>query len=204
MSQSFSQTIALIKSDMRFRCQYESKSLGPVQFVKLMLNPACLSTILYRYQIFFYRHDLTAIAYVLQLVNSLLFTVQIDSRTQIGEGLFIMHSNYICIGPRVQIGKRCMIAHQNSIVPSPFYENGERESAAGPTLGDDVMLGGGACITGAIIIGNKVKISMNAAVDSSFEDNAVLFGVPAKNMVKPVPEAATNTVLAGTSDLAAA
>lgn len=195
MRQSFSQTIALIKSDMRHRCEYEHKTLAPLQLLKLMLNPAAVSTILYRAQIFFYSHRIRILAYMLQWLNSVVFTVHIDSRTQIGEGLFIMHPNYICIGPYVNIGKRCMMAHQNTITPTPFYEEGQQR-AAGPTIGDDVMLGGGACIVGDVTIGNQVKISMNAAVDSSFQDHAVLFGVPAKNMAKPAADSASELVAA--------
>lgn len=184
MSQSLKETIALIKADMQFRCDYEHKILNAKQVLKFMLYNASVSCLIYRFQMFFYHNHMRWLASLCKAINSVFFTVQIDARTEIGPGFFIMHANYICIGPNVKVGKNCMMAHQNTLCPSPFFSAATAHTAQGPTVGDNVVMGGGACVFGDITIGNNVQISMNAAVDTSFPDNAVLFGVPAKNMSK--------------------
>lgn len=192
MSQSFLRTIALIKSDMQARCDYENKPLNWMQIIKLVMYPASMSCVIYRIQMFFYHHHLTIFASLLKAINGVIYTVHIDSKTEIGEGFFIMHASFIHIGRNVSIGKNCMMAHQNSVSASPFYSadlhSTDFQSSKGPTLGDHVMLGGGAGIFGNVVIGNHVQVSMNSVVENSFGDHAVLFGLPAKNLTKTAVE----------------
>ena len=184
MRQSFTQFLSLIKADMQHRCRYENKKLNLLQALKLLLNPAIFGTLLYRMQMFFFLNGFGVVASFFKVINSIFLTIDIDSNTNIGDGLFIMHASHICIGKNVVIGKNCMMAHQNSIIPSPFFKLGSSGQIKGPTLGDNVVLGAGATLTGDIVLGNNVQVSMNAAVENSFPDDAVLFGVPAKNKVK--------------------
>ena len=100
----------------------------------------------------------------------------------------MLHANFICIGTNVSIGRNCMMAHQNYVCPSPFYLEKETNSSKGPTIGDGLMMGGGAAIYGDITLGDNVKVSMNASVEASFGNDAVLFGVPARNMAKQAQE----------------
>ena len=188
MKQSFLDTISLIKSDMQVRCLYENKPLNSLQVIKFMINPAQVSCVIYRFQKFFYCHHLSFIASILKVLNGIIFTVHIDSKTDIGAGLFIMHASFICIGPYVRIGKNCMLPHQNSICPSPFYSENSTNTYLGPTIGDNFVLGGGGGVYGDITLGNDVKVAMNSLVDASYGDGAVLFGVPAKNTVKATQE----------------
>lgn len=194
MSQSISTAISLIKADMQHRCEYERKVLNALQVIKFLFNPAVFSAVLYRLQMFFYLNELGFIGVFFKLINSIFLTVDIDSKTQIGGGFFIMHASHICIGANVVIGKNCIMAHQNSVCPSPFFLKGITHSSTGPTLGDDVILGGGATVSGEIVLGSNVQVSMNAAVDNSFPDNAVLFGVPAKNIAKKVSPIRTDNL----------
>lgn len=188
MSQTIFDTFSLIQSDMQARANYENKPLTLVQKLKFLLNPAIVSLIIYRFQRFFYCHHLGFIASILKVINGIIFTVHIDSTVNIGGGFFMMHASYICIGPNVSIGKNCMMAHQNSVCPSPFFSEKFTNSAQGPVIGDDLMLGGGAAVYGDIVLGNQVKVSMNSSVEASFGDGAVLFGVPARNMAKHAEE----------------
>lgn len=188
MTQSLRDTFSLIKSDMHVRADYENKPLNLFQIMKFILNVAVFSSIIYRFQRFFYCHHLGLVASILKAINGIIFTVNIDSTANIGAGFFMMHASYICIGPNVTIGKNCMMAHQNSVCPSPFFSEKFTNSAQGPTIGDDLILGGGAAIYGDITLGNRVKVSMNSSVETSVGDDAVMFGVPARNMTKHTEE----------------
>lgn len=189
---SFKQTMHLIKADMQFRARYEKKEFKLAQVIKFLFNNAAVATVIYRFQIYVYQLGLTWLAWFLKSINSIVFSVSIDSKTQIEAGLFLMHANYICIGEGVKIGKNCIVAHQNSIAASPFVADinvqHSYQSNGAPCLGDDVIIGGGATISGAITLGHRTQISLNAAVEDSFPDGAVLFGVPAKNKAKVAVE----------------
>ncbi len=57
---------------------------------------------------------------------------------------------------------------------------GERNGKGGPTIGDNVVIGAGACILGEIKIGNNVNIGANAVVLTDIPDNCTVVGVPGK------------------------
>lgn len=181
MKQSFAQTISLIKSDMQFRCAYEHKQLTLLKVLIFSANHAVISQTLYRFQTFFYLNRLGVIASLIEGLNSLIFTVRIDSDTHIGAGFLLLHANYINIGKNVKIGQNCILAHQNSISPAFANDTKFGGSAVGPIIGDGVLLGVGCALYGNITIGNNTKISANTAVDKSFPAHSVLFGVPARN-----------------------
>ncbi len=180
--QSLIKTIQLIRSDMQYRCTYEHKTLSWLRVLGFLTNQTVLSQILYRLQIFFYTHHLGLISSILKGINSIIFTVTIDSRTNIGEGLLLLHANYIAIGKNVTLGKQCILVQQNTIGPAYTLETTAPPSEQGPMIGDNVLFGVGCAVFGNITIGNNSKISINSAVDKSFPENAVLVGVPAKNL----------------------
>jgi serine O-acetyltransferase len=103
------------------------------------------------------------------------YGVEIAPRTQIGPGLHIGHFGGILVSNAAKIGRNCNLSHEVTIGLS---SRGER--AGVPTLGDNVYIGPGAKIFGAITIGNNVAIGANAVVTHDVPDNAVVAGIPAK------------------------
>lgn len=74
------------------------------------------------------------------------------------------------------------------IVSSSFYDADSKCTAKGPVIGDNLLLGCGASIVGDITVGDNVKVSLNSMVDKDFPSDAVLIGVPARNVVKSEAE----------------
>ena len=66
------------------------------------------------------------------------------------------------------IGERCIISQNVTI------------GNAGPTIGDDVIIGTGACILGAIRIDNYARIGANSVVLRGVPARAIVVGIPAK------------------------
>jgi serine O-acetyltransferase len=180
--QSFIDTLRLIRSDMQYRCDYEHKQLNALRVVAFLTNHAVVSQILYRWQVFFDTHHLSMLASLLKSINSLVFTVNIDSSARIGPSLLLLHANYIHIGKNVTIGTHCILAQQNAICPAYILSSKHEASEKGPTIGNHVLFGVGSTVTGNITIGHRCKISVNSAVDKSFPDSGILVGVPAKNL----------------------
>lgn len=179
--QTFKDTLNLIHSDMSYRCEYEHKTLNLIRVLSFLTNHAVVSQMLFRWQIFFATHHLGWIAGFIKGLNSLIFTVNIDSSARIGSGFLLLHANYIHIGQHVTLGSNCILAQQNAICPSYILDSKNEPSTIGPVIGDHVLFGVGSTVIGNITIGNHTKIAVNSAVDKSFPENGLLVGVPAKN-----------------------
>lgn len=184
MKQSLKQTLRLIKMDMQARSQNEEKPLTAIRVLRYLLKSASTPIVMYRWQVFFYQHHMGFIASLFKLISNIVYTVIIDSDTEIGPGFLIYHSSYIFIGPHVKLGRNCHLVHQNTIMASPYYFADARKEIQGPVIGDGLLMGCGASIVGDIVLGNNVKISINSTVEDSFPDDAVLIGVPARNVSK--------------------
>ena len=94
--------------------------------------------------------------------------------TEIGPGLYIVHTGVIRIHPEVKIGKNLVIGNSVTI-----GVRGDGYSGA-PVIGDNVFIYTGAKVLGEIKIGNNVKIGANAVVLTDIPDNTTAVGVPAK------------------------
>jgi len=184
MTQTFKKTINLIQSDLQARSENEEKPLTFLRVIRYLFKSASMPIVIYRWQLFFYQHNMGLIASFLKLFNNIVFTVKIDSKTEIGGGFLLFHSSYIYIGPNVTIGENCRMSHQNMIAPSAFYYPEASYLGKGPTIGNNLLLGCGASLVGDIVLGNNVKVAMNSTVDESFPDDAVLIGIPSINLGK--------------------
>jgi len=106
---------------------------------------------------------------------SVKYGVEIDYRTEIGEGLSIPHFHNITIAGAATIGKNCTILQGTTIGSNLFKARYEAAS-----IGDNVLLGAGSKIIGPVVIGNNVTVGANSVVVHDIPDNAVVAGSPAK------------------------
>ena len=104
------------------------------------------------------------------------YCCEISPYATIGPGLFIPHSLGIVIGHEVVAGKNLEV-FQNVTIGS---NRKERNGRMMPIIGDNVSIGSGAVVVGAINIGNNVKIGANSYVDKDIPSNVVVAGCPAK------------------------
>ena len=73
------------------------------------------------------------------------------------------------------------MATLGGISPS-VNSNEQRNIKRHPTLKDNVVVGSGAQILGPVTIGKNAKIGANAVVTKDVPENAVMVGIPAKNV----------------------
>lgn len=89
-----------------------------------------------------------------------------------GPGLYIPHFGSIVVSPGARIGKNCIL-HANVVIG--------QHGGKVPTIGDNVFIGPGAKLFGAIHIADNVWIGANSVVTRDVrEPNAVVAGIPAK------------------------
>ena len=110
--------------------------------------------------------------------------IEIHPKAKIGKNLFIDHGMGVVIGETSEIGNNVTIYHNvtlGGISPS-INSNEQRDIKRHPTIKDDVVVGSGAQILGPVVIGRNSKIGANAVVTKDVPENAVMVGIPAKNV----------------------
>ena len=106
--------------------------------------------------------------------NAFISHAVIGRGAEFGPGLVILHSIGIVVNSSVQAGKNLVMEHCVTI---------GAEKGQTPVLGDNVFIGAGAKVIGAVRVGSDVKIGANAVVNKSFpEGNCTIAGVPAKRV----------------------
>jgi serine O-acetyltransferase len=97
---------------------------------------------------------------------------EISDKTEIGEGLAIMHLGGIAINHHAKIGSNCTI-YQGVTIGGDV---GKKSGA--PVIGDKVWIGPNAVLAGKIIVGSNVLIAGNSYVNFDVPDNSIVLGNP--------------------------
>ncbi len=101
--------------------------------------------------------------------------IEIHPGATIGRRFFIDHGMGVVIGETAEIGDDVLIYHQVTLGGSSL----EKEKRH-PTVGNDVLIGMGAKLIGAITIGDHARIGANAVVTRDVPANSTAVGIPAK------------------------
>ena len=123
-------------------------------------------------------------ARVISQFSRFLTGIEIHPKAKIGKNLFIDHGMGVVIGETSEIGDNVTIYHMvtlGGISPS-INSDSQREIKRHPTLMDNVVVGSGAQILGPVTIGKNAKVGANAVVTKDVPDNAVMIGIPARNV----------------------
>ena len=121
---------------------------------------------------------------VLSQLNRSLTGIEIHPKAKVGKNLFIDHGMGVVIGETSDIADNVTIYHMvtlGGISPS-INSNDQRNSKRHPTLMDNVVVGSGAQVLGPVVVGKNAKIGANAVVTKDVPENAVMVGIPAKNV----------------------
>ena len=124
------------------------------------------------------------IARIISQSSRFLTGIEIHPKAKIGKNLFIDHGMGVVIGETSEIGNNVTIYHGvtlGGISPS-IDSDKQRDVKRHPTLKNNVVVGSGAQILGPITVGENAKIGANSVVTKDVPDNAVMVGVPAKNV----------------------
>jgi serine O-acetyltransferase len=99
--------------------------------------------------------------------------IELPCEVQIGRNFVIDHFGGIIVNGYARFGDNCRIRNGVTI---GLQRVGELTA---PVFGDNVDIGAGAKILGAIRIGNNVIIGANAVVITDVPDDSIAVGVPA-------------------------
>ncbi len=99
--------------------------------------------------------------------------IEIHPGAKIGEGLFIDHGMGVVIGETAEIGDNCHLT-QGVTLGGTSTKRAKRH----PSLGNNVMVGAGAKLIGAILVGDNARIGAGSVVVTNVPSNATVVGVP--------------------------
>ncbi|MBI5049734.1 MAG: cysteine--tRNA ligase [Nitrospirae bacterium] len=144
---------------------------------------------------FLWRTGIPAVPRVLSHIVRFLTGIEIHPGAKIGAGFFIDHGMGVVIGETSEIGRNVTL-YQGVTLGGTGKERGKRH----PTLGNNVVVGTGAKILGAITIGDNVKIGANSVVLKSIPDNSIVVGVPGRVTRKKIVRMTTEEGLVEVMD----
>jgi len=150
----------------------------------ILTYPGVKAVLFHRIANFFCVAKFDLIGRIISQFSRFLTGIEIHPKATIGKNLFIDHGMGVVIGETSEIGNNVTIYHNvtlGGISPSVNSDN-QRNVKRHPTLKDEVVVGSGAQILGPVVIGRNAKIGANAVVTKNVPENAVMVGIPAKNV----------------------
>ena len=152
----------------------------------ILTYPGAKAVFFHKIANFFAIAKFNLIARIISQFSRFLTGIEIHPKANIGKNLFIDHGMGVVIGETSEIGDNVTIYHMATLggISPSINSNEQRNIKRHPTLKDNVVVGSGAQILGPVTVGKNAKIGANAVVTKDVPDNAVMVGIPAKNVVE--------------------
>ena len=168
----------------------------------ILTYPGVKAVFFHKIANFFSLGKFDLLARIISQFSRFLTGIEIHPKAKVGKNLFIDHGMGVVIGETSEIGNNVTIYHMvtlGGISPS-IKSNEQRNIKRHPTLMDNVVVGSGAQILGPVIVGKNAKIGANAVVTKNVPENAVMVGIPAKNVGATTEEFKPYGVTNGNTD----
>jgi serine O-acetyltransferase len=136
----------------------------------------------HRLSSWFWRHNLRLLGRMTSQIFRAITGIEIHPGATIGPNMFIDHGMGVVIGETAEVGRNVTLYHGVTLGGTSLNK-GKRH----PTLEDNVVVGAGAKILGAITIGANSRIGANAVVVKSVPPNSVVVGVPGQIVQRSKP-----------------
>jgi len=124
---------------------------------------------------FFWNHHLYTLGRFVSHIGRFLTGIEIHPGAKLGRRFIIDHGMGVVIGETAEIGNDVYIYHQVTL-GGTASDAGKRH----PTVGDNVIIGAGAKVLGAISIGEGARIGANAVVVAPVPAGTTVVGIPAR------------------------
>jgi serine O-acetyltransferase len=150
-----------------------------LSFLEIILYASFWAMFSYRISHVLFTARIPFLPRLLSQLSRLLTGIEIHPGAQIGPGLFIDHGSGVVIGETAILGKDILIFHGVTLGGID-----SREGRRHPAVGDHVIIGAGAKVLGAIVIGRDAKIGAQTVVLTDIPEQATAVGIPAKIMFR--------------------
>ena len=150
----------------------------------ILTYPGVKAVFFHKIANFFFVAKFYLLARIISQFSRFLTGIEIHPKAKIGNNLFIDHGMGVVIGETSDIGDNVTIYHMATLggISPSINSDDQRNTKRHPTLMDNVVVGSGAQILGPVTIGKNAKIGANAVVTKDVPQNAIMVGIPAKNV----------------------
>src|SRR6266511_194748 len=162
-----------IRRDIRVVLERDPAARSTLEVV--LCYPGVHAIWLHRPAHWLWRHRWRVTARFLSHVGRFLTGIEIHPAARLGPGLFIDHGMGVVIGETAEVGENVTLL-QGVTLGGTSLKREKRH----PTLGDNVVVGTGAAVIGAITIGAGSRIGAGSVVVRDVPPNSVVVGVPGR------------------------
>ena len=124
---------------------------------------------------FLWRHNMHLFARMLSNCNRFFTGIEIHPGAKIGRRFFIDHGAGVVIGETSEIGNDVLL-YQGVVLGGTSLKKEKRH----PTIEDNVVIGAGAIVLGAITIGSGARIGSGSVVVKPVPPGATVVGIPGR------------------------
>ena len=165
--------IKFIKSDFSIIKERDPAARGILEI--LICYPGFQALVMHRISHKLWEYKIPLIPRVLSQLTRFFTGIEIHPGAQIGRGVFIDHGMGVVIGETSQIGNRCLL-YQGVTLGGTGKDHGKRH----PTLEENVVVGAGAKVLGAITVGTNTRIGAGSVVVRNVEADSTVVGIPGR------------------------
>ncbi len=162
-----------IKSDIAIIKERDPAARGLIEI--LLCYPGFQALVIHRVSHKLWKIGLPLLPRVLSQLTRSLTGIEIHPGAKIGTGVFIDHGMGVVIGETTEIGNRCLL-YQGVTLGGTGKDHGKRH----PTLSENVVVGAGAKVLGAISVGTNTRIGAGSVVVRDVEANSTVVGIPGR------------------------
>ncbi len=141
----------------------------------LLCYPGFHALVLHRFSHRLWRCRIPLLPRLLSQLGRSLTGVEIHPGARIGSGVFIDHGMGVVIGETAEIGNRCLL-YQGVTLGGTGKVHGKRH----PTLGENVVVGAGANVLGAITVGSNTRIGAGSVLLRDVQPDSTVVGIPGR------------------------
>lgn len=162
-----------LKEDIRtiFAKDPAARSVAEILFC----YPGLHAVWFHRLASFLWWHKLKFLGRLVSHIGRFLTAIEIHPGAKIGRRLFIDHGAGVLIGETAEIGDDVLM-YTGAVLGGTSLNKEKRH----PTIGNDVVIGTGATILGAITVGDRAKIGAGSVVVKSVPPDSTVVGIPGR------------------------
>ena len=165
--------IKFIRSDFSIIKERDPAARGILEI--LICYPGFQALVMHRISHTLWNYKIPLLPRVLSQFTRLFTGIEIHPGAKIGRGVFIDHGMGVVIGETTQIGNRCLL-YQGVTLGGTGKDHGKRH----PTLEENVVVGAGAKVLGAITVGTNTRIGAGSVVVRNVEADSTVVGIPGR------------------------
>jgi len=165
--------IRSIKKDIKAVFEHDPAATSTIEI--LLAYPGFHARQWHRLAHTLFRWHIPVLPRLISNLNRFFTGIEIHPGAKIGEGFFIDHGMGVVIGETSEIGDNVTL-YQGVTLGGTSHQRTKRH----PTLGNNVVVGVGAQLIGAITIGENTKVGAGSVVVNSVPANATVVGVPGR------------------------